>query len=182
MKITETLYVKDARAWRRWLEEHHDAAAEIWLIYYAKDSGKPSIPYNDAVDEAICFGWIDGQLQKHGPDSRAQRFTPRRPKSPLSEMNKERARRLIEQGRMTAAGLSAAGDLSVDFIIPKDILRELRRDPEVWANFERFPDSYKRIRIGWIVGPQKQRPEEADKRLRYFIKMTKQNKMYGMVR
>lgn len=182
MQLGETLYVKDRRAWRRWLEKHHKTAREIWLVYHTKASGKPTIPYNDAVEEALCFGWIDGQLQKHGPDSRAQRFTPRRPGSPMSEMNKERARRLIEQGKMTQAGLEAAGDLDTELVIPNEILRALKKDPEVWENFQRFPDSYKRIRIGWIVGPMKQRPEESEKRLRYFLKMTKQNKMYGMVR
>lgn len=183
MKIGETLYVKDRRAWRRWLEKHHDSVSEIWLVYYSKESGTRSIAYNDAVEEALCFGWIDSQLQKHGQDSRAQRFTPRRPGSPLSEMNKERVRRLINEGKMTPAGLAAAGDLSTDgFVIPTQILRELKRDPEVWENFQRFPESYRRIRIGWIVGPMKQRPEESERRLRYFIKMTKRNRMYGMVR
>lgn len=182
MKLGETFYAKDRREWRRWLQRHHKTAREIWLVYHTRASGKPSVPYNDAVEEALCFGWIDSQLQKHGSDSRAQRFTPRRPNSALSEMNKERVRRLIEQGKMTPAGLAAAGDLSTKFVIPPRILRELRRDPEVWRNFQAFPDSYKRIRIGWIVAPRGQRPEESEKRLRYFIKMTKQNKMYGMVR
>lgn len=183
MDITDTLYVKDRRAWRRWLEKHHATAREIWFVYYSKASGKPSIPYNDAVEEAICFGWIDGQVQKHGPHSRAQRFTPRRKGSPMSALNKERARRLVEQGKMTPAGLAAAGDLSLPrFVIPKDIERALKADAEVWSNFQAFPESYKRIRIAWIAEVQKHRPDEAEKRLRYFIKMTKANKMYGMVR
>jgi len=182
MDVGETLYVKDRAAWRRWLQRHAATAPEIWLILYKKSSGKPSIPYNDSVEEALCFGWIDSIVKPHGPEGRVQRFTPRRPKSPLSEMNKERVRRLVDAGRMTAAGLAAAGDIDAKLVIPKDILRELKKDPEVWANFERFPDSYKRIRIGWIAGPMKQRPEESEKRLRYFLKMTKQNKMYGMVR
>ncbi|MEX0750776.1 MAG: YdeI/OmpD-associated family protein [Dehalococcoidia bacterium] len=182
MELGETLYAKDRRAWRKWLEKHAATAKEIWLVYYTKASNKPSIPYNDAVEEALCFGWIDSNLKPHGPESRAQRFTPRRPNSPLSELNKERVRRLIDAGSMTPAGLAAAGDLDTKFVIPKDILRELKKDRETWENFQRFPESYKRIRIGWIVGSMKQRPEESEKRLRYFLKMTKQNKMYGMVR
>lgn len=181
MEIGETLYVKERAAWRRWLHRHAASKREIWLVLYTKASGKPSLPYNDSVEEALCFGWIDSVVKPHGPGSRAQRFTPRRPNSPLSPTNKERVRRLIEAGRMTPAGLAAAGDLDTTFVIPREILRELKRDKEVWANFERFPESYKRIRIGWIVGVMKQRPEEAEKRLRYFLKMTKQNKMYGMV-
>jgi uncharacterized protein YdeI (YjbR/CyaY-like superfamily) len=182
MELGETLYLKDRAAWRRWLQRHGTTAKEIWLVLYTKASGKPSIPYNDSVEEALCFGWIDSVVKPHGPGSRAQRFTPRRPNSPLSELNKERVRRLIAEGRMTPAGLAAAGDIEAPFVIPKAVLRELKKDPETWANFERFPESYKRIRIGWIVGPMKQRPEESEKRLRYFLKMTKQNKMYGMVR
>jgi uncharacterized protein YdeI (YjbR/CyaY-like superfamily) len=179
VEVTQTLYVKDRKAWRRWLEKHHDSAADVWLIYYSRASGKPTIPYDHAVEEALCFGWIDSLVRKHGPDSRVQRFTPRRPGSAVSELNKERVRRLIDEGRMTPAGLAVAGDLSTDFVIPRDILRELRRDPEVWRNFQAFPESYRRIRIGWIVGPRAQRPDESEKRLRYFIKMTRLNKMYG---
>ena len=182
MEITETLYAKDRRAWRRWLQKRHDSAREIWLVYYSKASGKPTIPYNDAVEEALCFGWIDGQVKKHGPDSRAQRFTPRRKGSPMSEMNKERARRLIERGNMTPAGLAASGDLSATLPVPREVMRELRRDPEVWANFQAFPESYRRIRLAWIADPWKVRRDEAEKRLRYLIKMTKRNTMYGMVR
>jgi hypothetical protein len=100
----------------------------------------------------------------------------------MSELNKERARRLIEQGLMTPVGLAASGDLSIDFKLPRDIKAALKKDAEVWKNFEAFPETYKRIRIGWITSVQEQRPDEAEKRLRYFIKMTKQNKMYGTVR
>lgn len=183
MDITDTLFVKDRRAWRRWLEKHHSSKREIWLILYSKASGQPSIPYGDAVEEALCFGWIDGQAKKLGPESRAQRFSPRRKGSPMSELNKERARHLVAQGKMTPAGLVASGDLSLPrFVIPKDIARALKADPEVWSNFQAFSESYKRIRIAWIAGVQQQRPDEAEKRLRYFIKMTKAGKMYGMVR
>jgi uncharacterized protein YdeI (YjbR/CyaY-like superfamily) len=89
MNVGQTLYVKDRRAWRRWLQKHHATAREIWLVYHSKASDKPTIPYNDAVEEALCFGWIDSAVKPNGPGSRMQRFTPRRPKSPLSEMNKE---------------------------------------------------------------------------------------------
>src|SRR5437667_9962071 len=105
MEIRTTLYVKDRRQWRSWVARHHETAPEIWLIYYKKHSGKPRIPYNDAVEEALCYGWIDSILKPVDADRYAQRFSPRRPRSRLSEMNRERVRRLIAAGRMTAAGL-----------------------------------------------------------------------------
>lgn len=179
--IGETLYVRDAASWRAWLEQNHVSASEVWLVYHTKASGRPSIPYGDAVDEALCFGWIDSIVKKHGPDSRAQRFTPRRPGSKLSEANKERVRRLVEAGRMTPAGQSAAGDvLDEPFVIPEDIMAALQADGETWRNFEAFPESYKRVRVGWIDG-SRARQGVFQQRLNYFLRMTKQNKRYGMV-
>jgi uncharacterized protein YdeI (YjbR/CyaY-like superfamily) len=181
MEITKTLYVTDRDEWRAWLEAHHASEPEIWLVYYRKESGKPRIPYNDAVEEALCFGWIDSTYKDIGGGTFAQRFSPRKPRSPFSAMNKERARRLIEQGKMAQAGLDKLGDaLAGDFEIPADILEALQADEQVWENFQHFPESYKRIRIGWIDGAR-HRPEEFEKRLRYFIKMTAKNKRYGMV-
>jgi len=107
MNLGKTLYVTDGREWRSWLSKHHSTEKEIWLVYYRKDSGKPRIPYNDAVEEALCYGWIDSTLKKIDQERFAHRFSPRRPTSKLSEMNKERIRRLIAKKRMTAAGLSA---------------------------------------------------------------------------
>ncbi len=179
--LGETLYVTDAASWRAWLEANYETRREIWLVFHTKASGVASLPYNDAVDEALCFGWIDSVVKKHGPDSRAQRFTPRRPRSPVSEMNKARVRRMVEQGRMTPAGLAAAGDvLDEPFEVPKDILAAIKADKETWSNFEAFPDSYKRIRVGWIDGSRK-RQDVFETRLAYFLKMTKQNKRFGMV-
>jgi uncharacterized protein YdeI (YjbR/CyaY-like superfamily) len=181
MDIGETLYVTGAGAWRSWLQKHHETASEIWLVYYLKAAGKPSIAYNDAVDEALCFGWIDSVVKKHGPESRAQRFTPRRPASPISEMNKERMRRMVEQQRMTPAGLAAIGNiLDRPFVVPEDILAALKADKQTWANFQAFPESYKRIRVGWIDG-SRNRQDVFETRLRYFLRMTAQNKRFGMV-
>ncbi|MBI3815352.1 MAG: YdeI/OmpD-associated family protein [Nitrospinae bacterium] len=181
MKLGKTLYITERKEWRKWLIRHHDTEKEIWLVYYKKDSGKPSLLYNDAVDEALCFGWIDSMIKKIDGESRAQRFTPRRPKSQFSEMNKERVRRLIKEGKMTPAGLIAAGDISIEkFDISSDILKALKSDKQIWQNFQSFPESYKRIRVGWIDRARK-RPEEFDKRLNYFMRMTAKNKKYGMV-
>jgi uncharacterized protein YdeI (YjbR/CyaY-like superfamily) len=181
MDIGKTLYVTKAAEWRRWLQKHHASEPEIWLVFYKKESGNPSLPYNDAVEQAPCFGWIDSIVKKHGPETRAQRFSPRRPRSPLSEMNKARVRRLHAAGKMTPAGLAVAGDiLNEPFKVPDDILAALKEDKETWHNFQKFPDSYKRIRVGWIDAARV-RPDFLEQRLRYFLRMAKQNKRFGMV-
>ena len=181
MEIGKTLYVTDRKRWRRWLENHHNNEPEIWLVSYRKSSGQPSIPYGDAVEEALCFGWIDSIVKKLGEDSSAQRFSPRKRKSKWSEMNLERVRRLRDKGKMTPAGLAAVSDLlDQEFSIPADILETLRRDPEVWDNFQQFPDSYKRIRVGWIDAARG-RPEVFRQRLDYLLKMTKRKERFGMV-
>ena len=181
MKLGKTLYVKNRVEWRRWLAAHHKTASEIWLIYYKRESGKPRIPYNDAVDEALCYGWIDSLLKPIDKRKYAQRFSPRKSTSRLSDMNRERVRRLIKSGRMTRVGLAAiehTGKGPAE--LPEDILKRLKGDPDVWRNFQRFPASYKRIRIGWIAAAR-QRREVFDQRLDYFLKMTKHNKRFGMV-
>ena len=194
MEITEILYVTDRNDWRAWLEKNHDSAREIWLIYYNKKSGISRIPYNDAVEEALCFGWIDSIVKKYDEKRAAQRFSPRRKNSRLSELNKERIRRMIQSGKMTKAGLESIKHhldngkkgktdnfLNGEFTIPKDILQQLKDNKDAWKHFQRFPEHYKRIRIGWIDG-SRQRPEVFEQRLRYFIRMTAKNKTFGMMR
>lgn len=181
MNIGKTLYVKNRRAWRSWLAKHHQTAAEIWLIYYKKGSGKPRIPYNDAVDEALCYGWIDSILKPIDDKKYAQRFSPRRKTSKLSEMNRERVRRMIKAGRMTKAGMAAIEHTGEGrSTLPTDILAHLKADPTAWKHFQKFPASYKRIRVGWIDAARHRR-EVFEQRLRYFLKMTAQNKRFGMV-
>lgn len=190
MDVGRTLYVKDRKQWRVWLAGHHRTSRDIWLIYYRKESGKARIPYNDAVEEALCYGWIDSLTKPRDQKSWVQRFTPRRKGSPLSELNKARVRKLIRNGRMTQFGLDSIrhhmvarknGKASLKhFVLPKDILASLESNPVVWKNFVRFSKSYKQIRIGWIDGARK-RPEMFSQRLRYFMKMTAKNKKFGMV-
>jgi len=181
MNVGKTFYAKSRREWRAWLAKHHKSMSEIWLIYYKKHSGKPRIPYNDAVDEALCYGWIDSLLKPIDEFCYAQRYSPRKPTSKLSDMNRERVRRLIKAGRMTKAGLAAIQHVGKkDTTIPGDITRALKKDATTWRNFQRFPASYKRIRVGWIDAGRR-RPEAFKQRLNYFLKMTKQNKRFGMV-
>jgi uncharacterized protein YdeI (YjbR/CyaY-like superfamily) len=181
VKVGKTLYVKNRREWRRWLAAHGKTASEIWLIYYKKASGKPRIPYNDAVEEALCFGWIDSILKPIDAQKYAQRYSPRRKTSKLSDMNRERVRRLIKSGRMTKAGLAAIAHTGKGAsALPADIVKRLQANPAAWKHFRKFPASYKRIRIGWIHAARHRR-EVYEQRLRYFIKMTAQNKRFGMV-
>jgi len=184
MKITKTLYVTNRKEWRAWFNKNHNIGVEIWLVYYKKHSGKPRISYNDAVEEALCYGWIDSTVKSIDKDKYCQRFSPRNPKSVMSETNKERVRRLMKQGKMTKFGMERIKHHqksinSSNFEIPSLILRELKKDKIIWRNFQRFPESYKRIRIGWI-GMTKRR-EAFKQRLRYFLMMTKKNKRFGMI-
>jgi uncharacterized protein YdeI (YjbR/CyaY-like superfamily) len=107
MKIGRTLYVKNRAAWRKWLTKHHKTSKEIWLIYYKKATGKPTIPYDHAVEEALCYGWIDGQDKGIHEERYAQRFTPRKAGSTLAASNVSRVKKLVRQGKMTKAGLAA---------------------------------------------------------------------------
>jgi uncharacterized protein YdeI (YjbR/CyaY-like superfamily) len=194
MKIGKTFYTTNRKQWRSWLAKKHRSEPEIWLIYYKKNSGKPRIPYNDAVEEALCYGWIDSTAKPRNEVSYVQRFSPRRKNSQLSEMNKERVRRLIKAKKMTRFGIESIQHHMENgaknskqlpklkiFKMPDDILNELRARPAAWKNFQKFPKSYKRIRIGWIDS-SRDRPDFYAKRLQYFIKMTEKNKMFGMVR
>lgn len=189
MKINKTLYVTNKDAWRSWLIKNSKTKKEIWLVYYRKFSGKKRIHYNDAVDEALCFGWIDSTVKSIDKEKFAQRFTPRRKGSNLSEMNKERVRRLIKQKRMTPEGLNAINhtfnhleDKKTRFVIKKDILMVLRKNKVAWKNFKKFPEGYKRIRIGYIEGEREYSKVEFNRRLNYLIKMTEKNKRFGLIR
>ena len=179
VQITKTLSLEDRMQWRAWLVSHHTTVSEIWLISYGKDSNHRSIPYLHAVEEALCFGWIDGIAKRMDNERSAQRFTPRRPKSHWTELNKERARRLIASGQMTEAGFAKLPDLNLEaFHITPDILAALQDDPQTWAHFQTFPPVYQRIRIGFIEEVRRQ-PEVFQKRLAHFLKNTHKNKMFG---
>jgi len=182
MEIRETLRVTTRKAWRRWLGKNHAREKEIWLVYATKQSGKGRVAYSEAVEEALCFGWIDGIMKSIDANYFAQRFSPRRStKSQLSETNKERVRRMIRAGLMTPAGMEKIRRrMSEKFVLPPDIIAALKRDPQTWKNFQRFPKWYQRVRVGWIDASRSHQ-EVFQARLRYFLKMTAQNKRYGQV-
>ena len=114
MEIGETIYVTTSDEFRKWLLKNHRTKKEIWLVQYKKATKKPSINYVDAVEEALCFGWIDGLEKGMDAERYALRFSPRRPKSNWTNTNKERARKMIAEGRMTPAGRAA---------LPPDVIK-----------------------------------------------------------
>lgn len=179
MEIGQTLYVTERAAWRDWLAANYQTAGEIWLLLYRKDSGKPSLPYNDAVEEALCFGWIDSIVKRIDDQSRAQRYTPRRAGSGHSQMNKERLRRLIAAGQVAQDVLPEVAHIPHEpFHWPADIMAELRANPAAWAHFQSFSAPYQRIRVGFIDAARA-RPAAFRKRLDYFVQKTAEGKQYG---
>jgi uncharacterized protein YdeI (YjbR/CyaY-like superfamily) len=173
------LHAKNRREWRSWLRKHYKTAKDIWLVYYKKGSGKPRIEYNDAVEEALCFGWIDSTVRTIDAERYAQRFSPRKPRSSYSQANKERLRKLIKQRKVAKDVLAALENAQEkQFRIAPDILKAIRANKEAWKRFQKFSAAYKRIRIAFIEGARR-RPQEFQKRLSYFIRMTQKNRQFG---
>jgi uncharacterized protein YdeI (YjbR/CyaY-like superfamily) len=181
MKLGKTIYLTNRKDWRLWLTKNHDKEKEIWLVYPRKSSGKPRISYDEAVEEALCFGWIDSNVKRIDDESYAQRFSPRKSTAKWSQQNIKRLRRLVKLGKMTQAGLAAIKDVSAvleseNTDIAPDILKALKEDPKIWRNFQNFPDDYKRIRIAYIESRRKRGAEEFQRSLNYFLKRTGVNK------
>jgi uncharacterized protein YdeI (YjbR/CyaY-like superfamily) len=171
------LYLKNRKEWRAWLEKNFQTEKEVWLIYPKKSSGKGRIVYNDAVEEALCFGWIDSTVKSYDEQSFVQRFTPRNPKSTYSQSNKERIRWLYAQNMFHPSVTETIRHIvDEEYVFPNDIMDILRKDPVVWENYTHFSESYKRIRIAYIDSARIS-PEEFGKRLENFIQKTKINQL-----
>lgn len=173
-KIT---YFENREDWRKWLAENFETASEVWFVFPNKSSGEKSVTYNDAVEEALSFGWIDSTIKRLDKERKIQRFTPRKDKSPYSQANKERLAWLLEN-QMIHPKLedNIRTVLSDPFVFPNDIMERLKEDEIVWKNYQQFSDTYKRIRIAYIDAARK-RPEEFERRLNNFISKTKENKI-----
>ena len=173
------IYFPTRSDWRKWLEDNFDKEKEIWLIFPHKSTGKRRIIYNDAVEEALCFGWIDSTVKKYDGESSMQRFSPRRPGSSYSQPNKERLRWLLERDLIHPSLMETVEEvLREEFEFPRDIMDALREDETVWKNFRSFSESYRRLRVKYVDDARK-RPEEFEKRLRNLIEKTKENKQFG---
>lgn len=163
--------------WRQWLEQHFDSETEVWLVFPLKAAGEAAISYNDAVEEALCFGWIDSTIKHIDALHRAQRFTPRHAGSGYSQANIERLRLMAEQGRLHPQISAQVRELiAAPFEFPADILEALRQDAAVWRNFECLPAGYKRIRVAYIDAARR-RPAEFERRLASFIRHTRAGRM-----
>jgi uncharacterized protein YdeI (YjbR/CyaY-like superfamily) len=191
MEITRTLYVTNRADWRAWLERHHETETEVWLIYYKKHSGR-LIPYDDAVEEALCFGWIDSTVKRIDDEKFAQRFTPRKAKSEWSELNLRRVRALIKEGKMTRAGLARISEEALsqpseskskqardnEIVIPGYFIDALNANKKARENFNNMASSYRRDYVRWVTSGKKE--ETRAKRLKEAIELLTSNKKPGM--
>jgi len=184
------LYVKTKTEWRVWLQKNHDKVEELWLIFYKKGTGKPSIDYEVAVEEALCFGWIDSIIKKIDEERYVRKFTPRKDNSVWSESNKKRVKKVIKEGRMTEYGLmkiKAAKKSGkwyeelkpdISFNIPADFEKALKKNRKAKENFEKLSLTHRKNYIGWIATAK--RDETIGKRIEESIKMLKQGKKLGL--
>jgi uncharacterized protein YdeI (YjbR/CyaY-like superfamily) len=142
MEITDIIKPADRAMWREWLDKNHKTLTEIWLLSDDRPE-EPTVKYLDAVEEAICFGWVDGIQKRFSTHELAQRFTPRKKKSNWTELNKERARRLIRLNLMTEAGRTTLPELNEEFIVAEDIIEVLQARASTWSNTNSSNTSYR---------------------------------------
>lgn len=178
MHIENLIPAKSRAELRKWLQEHSRTAKCCWVVV-SMASASDKLLYLDAVEEALCVGWIDGVKKKISDTELAQRLSPRTKRSSWTELNKERVRRLDKLGLMTDQGRQVLPDMDYDsFQIDETIVRRLQEDEQVYHHFSSFPELYRRIRIDTIQS-YKDQPEIFESRLEKFIASTRENKMYG---
>lgn len=180
MELNHVLTAQNRMELRAWLTENHNTEKECWVVV---KRGRPvndsTFWYIDAVEEAMCFGWIDSTTKKLDSGITVQKLAPRRKGSLWSELNKERCRRMERMGKMTDAGRAALPDMSAHgFVIDEKIIEALKEESVIWENFNRFPPLYQRVRIDTIQIKKKQ-PELFQSRLKKFIDNTREGIMYG---
>ncbi len=182
-------YPKDREEWHKWLEENHSKMDGIWLIYYKKNSGKPRVSYDDAVEEALCHGWIDGKIKRVNDDYYIQWFTPRRPGSRWSELNMSRVKKLMKEGLMKPAGLLAYEKgmknperiyntkKEENLVIPDDLMIALKNNEAAYKNFINFPPSSRKLYIFWLNDAK--REETRKGRIVRIVKQSEMNMKPG---
>ena len=177
MSEMNLFYTSDRQVWREWLSQHFETEADVWFVFPMKGSGEASMIYNDAVEEALCFGWIDSTIRHIDPLHRAQHFTPRNPKSPYSRPNIERLIWLDSQGLIHPKIRPSVEKLiRAEYTFPEDILDVIRRDRTAWEHYITFTEPYRRIRVAYIDDARK-RPEEFQKRLNHFLRRTREGRL-----
>jgi uncharacterized protein YdeI (YjbR/CyaY-like superfamily) len=191
--MTEELYVSNRDDWRSWLRRNYDCRKKVWLIYYKKHSGKPSIPYDDSVEEALCFGWVDSIIRKIDDEKFARKFTPRTSRSTWSETNKKRVKKMVAEGKMTEAGMKVIREskrsgewfknpVSASYKgkleVPPYLKDALTPNKKALNNFNRLAGSYKRDFVAWIDSARKE--ETRKRRLTEAIRLLERNQKLGM--
>ena len=163
MELSKALHFENSREWHEWLSLNHDKEAEAWAVIQKKSSGQKGLRYEEALDEALCFGWIDGKMKTIDAEKFALRFSPRKAKSVWSRINRDKAEQLIYQGRMTDAGLARVEEAKKNGTwenaytnkqrdeIPPDLEAALLADRIAWLNFQKFANSYRNMYTGWVV-------------------------------
>lgn len=175
--------------WRSWLERNHDARTEVWLVFYKRHTGKPTLSYNDAVEEAVCFGWIDGVKRSIDDERYTHRFTPRKPASKWSATNRKRAGKMIRDGLMTAAGRKAirqakrartwdAPAATIDLSVPPELAEFLRTNEKAASFFESLAPSCRTQFTGWINSAK--RPGTRQRRLAESMDLLERGLELGM--
>ena len=158
---------KNRTEWREWLEKHHEVEKELWLIYYKKHCGKESIQYEEAVEEALCYGWIDSKVKRIDDERYLQRYTPRKSKSNWSKSNKRRVEKLIDNDQMTKAGLSVINaakqdgsweildDIETGAVIPDDLAEAFVKNPIAMKFFNSLSPSHQKQYLWWLKSAKK---------------------------
>lgn len=173
----KTFYASERTEWREWLAKNFASEKEIWFVFPTKNSGEKAVSYNDAVEEALCFGWIDSTARRLDETHGIRRFTPRKRGSAYSRPNVERLAWLNERGLIHTSVLAEVLPIiSAPYVFPSDILDAIKADSAAWEHFQTFTESYKRIRVDYVDSARK-RPDEFAKRLKNFIEKTRQNKL-----
>jgi len=184
------IYISNRKEWRKWLKENHNTVREVWLIYYKKHTGKPRIQYDDAVEEALCFGWIDSTVKRIDDERYCQKFTPRNLKSNWSEHNKKRVAEMIKQGKMTNYGMEKVkaakkngewyktAQAAKEFIMPSELTRLLSANKNEEIFFSELSPSHKKQYIGWVASAK--RVETRKKRAEEAITLLKKKQKLGM--
>lgn len=186
--MDNALLFRNREEWRTWLKENHDEKDQVWLLHYNKRSGKEGLALEEAVEEAICFGWIDGKLRKIDDEKYALRFSPRKSNSVWSIINKERAERMMKVGKMTEAGLVKIQEAKqsgywddaytnkIRERLPPDLKKALLQNKRAWNNFHGFANTYRNMYIGWINSAKTD--ETRKKRINKVVEQSMQNKKY----
>lgn len=177
MSEDDPTFFQEAADFRAWLEQHHTSAEHLWVGYYKKATGKPSVTWEDTVDEALCYGWIDGIRKSRDDESYFIRFTPRRPKSVWSQRNLELVERLTAKGRMMPAGLEAFAHKDVhpdsgyrvadDAELTGEMIERFKSNPDAWNFYQEQPPGYRRQSARWVTSAK--REETRDRRLSTLI-------------